>query len=378
MVNKIFSWVGGGLLTGLLALGSHGGAATPSGSAAWQAAQDRLDCARARLDDAWDRLEFRASVLADRAAALADRAAAASERLFQDPGPVTADQNREQEGSISVTIQGPSWLGIKMQEVTAENVKELKLPAERGVLVTRVVKDSPAEKAGLKVNDVITEFDGQRVEGVMALERMVHEVPSGRSVSITVWRDGSAQTLHAELSAGRGFTREGGNRMFMMGPGEGEFHVEVPPIPEMPEMPPIPPIPAIQIGPFGTFRAFGAPMLGIDAEDLSGQLGNYFGAPDGEGILVREVMPGTPAEKAGLKAGDVILRVDGNRVRNAEELRSALREKAAKASGEADTGKAAPVVTADLTVLRAGKQTVLRVELQPPVRRLHSAHRLAV
>jgi serine protease Do len=378
MVNKIFSWVGGGLLTGLLALGSHGGAATPSGSAAWQAAQDRLDCARARLDDAWDRLELRASALAERAAALADRAAAASERLFQDPAPVTADQDREQEGSVSVTIQGPSWLGIRMQEVTPENVKELKLTAERGVLVTRVVKDSPAEKAGLKVNDVITEFDGQRVEGVMALERMVHEVPSGRSVSITVWRDGSAQTLRAELSAGRGFTREGGNRMFMMGPGEGEFHVEVPPIPEMPEMPPIPPIPAIQIGPFGTFRAFGAPMLGIDAEDLSGQLGNYFGAPDGEGILVREVMPGTPAEKAGLKAGDVILRVDGNRVRNADELRSALREKAAKASGEADTEKAAPVVTADLTVLRAGKQTVVRVELQPPVRRLHSVHRLAV
>ena len=377
MVNKIFSWVGSGLLTGLLALGSHGGAATSSGSAAWQAAQDKLDCARARLDDAWDRLELRASALAERAAVLADRAAAASERLFQDPGAVTADQDREQEGSVSVTIQGPSWLGIRMQEVTAENVKELKLPAERGVLVTRVVKDSPAEKAGLKANDVITEFDGQRVESVMALERMVHEVPAGRSVSITVWRDGGAQTLHAELSAGRGFARERGDHTYMIGPGDGEFHVEVPPIPEMPEMPPIPPIPAIQIGPFATFRAFGAPMLGIDAEDLSGQLGNYFGAPDGEGILVREVMPGTPAEKAGLKAGDVILRVDGNRVRNADELRTALREISAKANGQSDTEKAAPV-TADLTVLRAGKQTVVRVELQPPVRRLRSAHRLAV
>ena len=68
----------------------------------------------------------------------------------------------------------------------------------------------------------------------------------------------------------------------------------------------------------------GQPRLGIDVEDLSGQLGTFFGAPDGEGILVREVNPGTPAEKAGVKAGDVITSVNGERVRSTGDLREKL------------------------------------------------------
>src|SRR2546425_5840090 len=69
------------------------------------------------------------------------------------------------------------------------------------------------------------------------------------------------------------------------------------------------------------------PRLGIDAEDLSGQPGSYFGAPDGEGVLVRDVTSGTPAEKAGLKAGDVIIKIDGERVRTVHELREKMRAK---------------------------------------------------
>src|SRR6202171_2311158 len=60
---------------------------------------------------------------------------------------------------------GPSWLGVETREVTSENAKELKLPAERGVVVGRIAPDSPAAKAGLKEKDVITEVNGQRVEG---------------------------------------------------------------------------------------------------------------------------------------------------------------------------------------------------------------------
>jgi S1-C subfamily serine protease len=374
MVNRIFNWVGGGLLTGVLALAGHAGGTAQTGDSAWQRAQRAWDCQATRLADSWDRLEARV-------AALADQVAADSDRLFQDSKPAVAEDTEEQEGPIIMSRRGVAWLGIRMEEVNAEKVKELKLPAERGALVTQVSEDSPAAKAGLKVNDVITEFDGQRVESTVALQRMVHEVPAGRTVSITVWRDGSAQTLRAELSARRALARsEGRNRVFITGPNDWDINVEVPEIPEIPPMPPMPPmpsLPAIQIGPMTGFRAFGAPMLGIDAEDLSGQLGDYFGAPDGEGVLVREVMPGTPAEKAGLKAGDVILRVDSERVRNADDLRSALREKISKATAGADTEKAA-TVTADLAVLRGGKQITARVELQPPVRRLRQVRRVAV
>jgi serine protease Do len=67
--------------------------------------------------------------------------------------------------------------------------------------------------------------------------------------------------------------------------------------------------------------------LGIDAENLDGEFGNYFGAPDGEGILVRGVFPETPAAKAGLKAGDVITSVNGERIRSVGELREKIAEK---------------------------------------------------
>src|SRR3984893_15030955 len=95
--------------------------------------------------------------------------------------------------------EGPSWLGVETHEVTAENAKELKLPAERGVIVAGVTKDSPAAKAGLKENDVITEVNGQQVEGAAQFRRMVHEIPVGRAAQLTVWRDGRGQTLSATL-----------------------------------------------------------------------------------------------------------------------------------------------------------------------------------
>ena len=69
------------------------------------------------------------------------------------------------------------------------------------------------------------------------------------------------------------------------------------------------------------------PRLGIDAEDLSGQLGTFFGAPEGEGILVRDVNSGSPAEKAGVKAGDVITSLNGERIRSVGELREKLSAK---------------------------------------------------
>ena len=367
MITKVVSWVGAGLLTSVMAFAGHASAAQ-SAAGEWQPAHDEFACRYARLASSWNRLE-------DRMAALSHRVAAKYDRLFQDPAPVVASEDDEHNGTFSVNFQDTGWLGIRMEEVSAEKAKELKLPAERGVLVTRVADDSPAAKAGLKVNDVITEFDGQRVEGTTALQRMVREVPPGRSISLTVWRDGSAQTLRAELSERHGrFRTDGENHVFVAGPHDWDFNFEMP---DMPEPPPMPAIPAIRIGPMAGFRAFGAPMLGIDAEDLSGQLGNYFGAPDGEGILIREVLPGTPADKAGLKAGDVIVRIDGNRVRNADDLRSALRDKTGKAAGGADSEKQAPV-TADLTVLRGGKQITARVELQPPARRFHPVRRVAV
>ncbi len=238
-----------------------------------------------------------------------------------------------------------SWLGVELHEVTSETAKDLKLPAERGVVLSSIVPDSPAAKAGLKENDVVTEINGQRVEGALQFRRMIRETPAGRTVELTVWRDGHAQTVSVTL-----------------GKGEERRHSikVIPPEPGVPgsltfNMPEIPVIPPMEWD--GSRFLMGAqPRLGIEAEDLNGQLGTFFGAPDGEGILVRDVNPGSPAEKAGLKAGDVITSVNGERIRTVGDLRGKLGAK--RGAKDKDQGQGVK-----LGVLRNKSEVSLTVEL---------------
>jgi serine protease Do len=246
----------------------------------------------------------------------------------------------EPDTMVMLGDEGASWLGVESQEVTSDKVKELKLPAERGVLLGRIVPDSPAAKAGLKDNDVITEINGQRVEGEAQFRRMVHEIPAGRSAQFTIWRDGRSQTINVTL----GKSEEHGNMWFKSAPRA--FSFQLPKI----EIPEVAPMPGMDWG-YGVM-AGGRPRLGIDAEDLSGQFGTYFGAPDGEGVLVREVNSGTPAEKAGVKSGDVITSLDGERIRSLGDLREKL---AAKRDAK----------TVKLGLLRNKSEMSLTVEMPP-------------
>jgi C-terminal processing protease CtpA/Prc len=166
--------------------------------------------------------------------------------------------------NILIGDDGSGWLGVETHEVTADKAKELKLSAERGVVLGRIVPDSPAAKAGLKENDVVTEINGQRVEGAAQFRRMIHEIPAGRSIQLTVWRDGRTQAISATL----GKSEERHHAMTMMTPTPGTFAFRMPEIPEIPPM-----------EWNGGMLAGGQPRLGIDAEDLSGQLGTFFGAP---------------------------------------------------------------------------------------------------
>jgi serine protease Do len=239
--------------------------------------------------------------------------------------------------------EGASWLGVESQEVTAEKAKELKLPAERGVFLEHIVPDSPAAKAGLKDSDVITEINGQRVEGAAQFRRMIHETPAGRSVQFTVWRDGRAQTISVTL----GKSEEHGNAWFKTAPRA--FSMQLPNI----EIPEVAPMPDGDWGRLDGVLSGGMhPRLGIDAEDLGGQFGAYFGAPDGEGVLVREVNSGSPAEKAGVKSGDVITSLNGQRIRSLGDLREKL-------AGKRDEK------TVKLGVLRNKSEVSITVELPP-------------
>jgi serine protease Do len=255
----------------------------------------------------------------------------------------------DEDKVVSFLDEGGSWLGVETQEVTAEKAKVLKLSAERGVVVGKVLEDSPAAKAGLKDGDVVTEINGQRVEGTAQFRRMIREIPAGRSVQLTVWRDGRSQTINATL----GKMQENRKRLMNAMPQVFNFRT-----PEMPEVP-MPDMPSFEWD--NGNLLMNRPRLGIDAEDISGQLGSYFGAPDGEGILVRDVNPGSAAEKAGVKAGDVITSLNGERIHGLAELRSKL---SAAAEGK----------TAKLGILR--NKSALMLDIEIPAAKNKSAHKV--
>lgn len=202
-----------------------------------------------------------------------------------------------------------AWMGVRLTDVTADQVREMKLPGEYGAAVDKVEPDSPAAKAGLEKGDAILEFNGQRVWSVAELSRLVRETPPGRTVSLRVSRDGHERTVSVKLESHREF----------FGSGSGPSTLWIQPAPEVQ-------IPEVKVPPFNfNFRGLmGGPRLGIEADDLTSQLAGYFGVKQGKGVLVREVNSGSAAEKAGLKAGDCITAVDGKEVASVDELRDAL------------------------------------------------------
>jgi len=210
-------------------------------------------------------------------------------------------------GSGGTSYYGGSYLGIDTQDITSERVGSLKLKEERGVEVVMVDQDAPAGKAGIKEHDVILEFNGTRVEGVEQLRRLIHEIPSGRTVTLGLSRDGQPLTLQVQLA----------NRTKAM------TQIVIPHIRITP--PQIPVMPEISIPPDNDIFVIRTVRSGLQVESLTPQLGEYFGVKDGGGILVRSVDKGSPAESAGLKAGDVIVRVENEKIANSGDWRMALR-----------------------------------------------------
>jgi serine protease Do len=198
------------------------------------------------------------------------------------------------------------YLGIGALDISPERAKALNLKEERGVEVSSLAEDGPAAKAGIKQGDVVLEFNGQPVEGTAQFQRLVRETPVGRQVRIKVWRSGAAQTLTATVGENKQTT--------VIGPGDGAWVFSMPKIQPMPNIE----IPRFQM-------TLQNPMLGIVGESLEreDQLAEFFGVQ--EGVLVRSVKKGSAAEKAGIKAGDVITKVDDSKVTSSAEITRVLR-----------------------------------------------------
>jgi len=312
-----------------------------------------------RLSSISAKLQAKRDELASRAGDLSAKAEAFAQQVQQDVQEVQEDaQDKVQENTDRVFSMSPGivvssadeggWLGVEIGEVTAEKAKDLKLPAVRGVVVDDVEPDSPAAKAGIKEKDVITQYDGQPVEGTVQFRRLIRETPPGRSVTLEISRGGLTQNISVVLGDRSDVSvRKMKGKMRNFG---GAYSFSMPNVEEFPDMPEV--------------MDMRTPILGINAEDLTGQLGSYFGAPNNAGVLVREVRPGTPAEKAGLKAGDVIIKIEGKEVRTLADLRAQLRNKTNQAS-----------VT--MGVLRKGSEIAVTVPIEKPrpMEQMHSVHR---
>jgi S1-C subfamily serine protease len=235
---------------------------------------------------------------------------------------------------------GGVWLGVGLEDTSG---------AERGARVRKVVKDSPAEKAGLKEGDVVVRFDGEAVRSAAQLARLVSETPEGRAVAIEVRRDGATQKLEATLAEGRRA------RLLDM----ADLHKLMPEPPEPPDAPLAPEPPALpdfdfrwhgdDHGPLAYWGG-GPRKLGIRYQAIEGQLASYFKAPGEQALLVTSVDEDSPAAKAGLKAGDVIVKLGDRPIEDGRDLRRALE-------------RAEPGEQVVVQVLREGRSLDLKVTL---------------
>ena len=203
--------------------------------------------------------------------------------------------------ATSRVIMHRGYLGVGVADLTPDRVKALNLKDDSGVEVKHVDENSPASRAGLRENDVILELNRQKMEDIEQFARAIGETAPGTKIDMAIWRAGARQNLSATLEVRSGPVAPWG--------------------PDLPDLP-MPPAPPTAPGDL-SFFVVQAPVIGMEGEGLSGQLAEFFGVKSG--VLVRSVSPGTPAARAGLKAGDVVTKVNAMTVTNSREIWAMVR-----------------------------------------------------
>lgn len=212
--------------------------------------------------------------------------------------------------TFSFSSEGGAYLGVQPEDINRENMSQYNSSAGRGVGISNVSENSPAEKAGLKKGDVILQFDGEPVTSSRKLLRLIGEAAPEQSVRLTISRNGSEQQLTATL-----------------GKRENQWNAYRSLIPEVRGgATPQPRVwgntPEAFTMLFGNNR-----RVGITTTSLTKQLGDFFGVQNGQGLLITSVSENSPASKAGLRAGDVITEVDGQKIEDSGDFINALSRK---------------------------------------------------
>jgi membrane-associated protease RseP (regulator of RpoE activity) len=246
----------------------------------------------------------------------------------QSSTPEASDLQDEPLSQVfSLVGDGGGYLGVYAENISRENMGKYNLSQPRGVAVTQVIKDSPAEKAGLRKDDVILRVDGENVTSVRKLNRLVSEIAPDQSVRITVSRSGSEQELSATISKRPNMT----NVQNLLNDANGKLW---------------------NWDRFGTnkdgdlvFTLGNTRRVGISTMELTRQLADYFGVTNG--VLITSVTEDGPAAKAGVRAGDVVTAIDGEKVDSTGDISRIINNKK-----EGDV---------TLTVIRNKTQQTIRV-----------------
>jgi serine protease Do len=190
---------------------------------------------------------------------------------------------------------GGSHLGVKLADVDADRAKSLKLPEVTGAQILAVEENSAADQAGLRPGDVILSYNGEKVLGGQQLGRLVMETPQDRKVTLKIWREGKAKDITVTTAAPSDVY------IAYNAFAPSDFITDIP-------------------APLMVWKNM---VLGFDYEPLSVQLAQFFGVK--QGSLIRSVQPSSPAEKAGIRAGDILTGVAGHSVYSPRDFGTAIR-----------------------------------------------------
>ena len=209
----------------------------------------------------------------------------------------------------------PGWIGVMIQDVSESLAKRKHLTTDAGAYISDIIDDSPADSADLAIGDVVVQFAGKDVQDAADLTRIVRKTLPGTRTTVTVLRRGEKKTINITVGKAK------------------EPTVNVAPMRQR-----------IRV-------MISSGSLGMELHALNEQLGEYFGAPDNAGVLVERVQKDTPADRAGFKAGDVIVRVGKRTVDELEDIYRELRK-----YDEGDK--------VEFEVLRKGARKTLTVEIE--------------
>lgn len=210
---------------------------------------------------------------------------------------------------------GKGWLGVSIKDLTRDVVREYNLKIDDGAYVASVVEDSPADSAGIKKGDVVVEFSGRRIYDADDLSKTVRRTSPGTKTTVVVMRKGDKKTLPVTVGTPR---------------RPESFAIRAPMM---------------------RFFQRGRGILGMTVMTLNEQLAEYFGAPNEEGVLIEEVRKESAAGKAGLKAGDVVVKIGSRTVSDVDDIHKALRK--------LDAGE-----KVEIQILRKGSSKTVTVEIE--------------